>query len=203
MRHAGLARCDLAANYWAEPAQSHCPRTHEPVQQSPPRVHFAPKIAQVEPSVSQRAGLPAQVPAQHSSFVAHAAPAGMHADAQTGTPASFGVHAPWQHVSSAAQGAPRGRQGPAPNSQRDVVGSHPPQQGGTALPEQLSPAARQSAAASLHTPSGVAHCPEQQSLSAVHGSPEIVQSVFPHAPAVQPREQQSDAWLHGVPSTRQ
>jgi hypothetical protein len=85
-----------------------------------------------------------------------------------------------------------------------VAGSQPPQQGGTVIIiAHVSPAPRQSAAAGRQRPSGVAHCPEQQSLSAVHGLPAIVQTEFPHTPALQPSEQQSEAWVHGAPLTRQ
>jgi hypothetical protein len=159
--------------------------------------------AQAEPSVSHRAGLPAQVPAQHSSFVVHGAPAPTHVDAHTEMPASPALQEPLQHVSSPAQGAPRGRHGPGPNSQREEVESQPLQQGRTLVLEHVSPAPRHSAAASRHTPSGVAHCPEQQSLLAVQGLPATVQRVAPQAPPLHPREQQSDGTVHGVPSTRQ
>jgi len=160
-------------------------------------------IAQVEPALSHRAGLPAQFPAQHSSLVAQVAPVARHAEVHTGTPASSAVHEPSQHVSSLAHGAPRGRHGPGPNSQREVAGSQPPQQGGMLIPVHASPSARQSAAASVQTPSAIGHSPEQQSPSAVHGVPSTAHSVAPQVPALHPSEQQSDARLQDAPSTRQ
>ena len=166
-------------------------------------------IAHVELPLSHRSGFPAQVPAQHSSFVEQAIPAAVQADVHTGIPASFAVHDPAQHVSEAAHGAPRGRHGPAPNSHRDVTGSQLShgQQGGMLSFEHASPAARHNEGARLQTPTEVpgrtAHSPEQQSPLTAQGSPATLHSAGPHVPLLQPREQQSEALVHGAPLTRQ
>jgi hypothetical protein len=189
--------------YGVAAVQAHVSRTHDSLQQSLPSVQVAPTRAQVELPLLHRGGVPAQVPAQHSSFVVQEAPTSMQAEVQTDSPPSPGTQVPSQQVSPLAQGAPRGRHGPGPNSHRPLVGSHPTQHGGTALVAHDSPVALQSAAASRHTPSGVAHSPEQQSPFVVHGLPAIAQSVAPHVPALHPSEQQSEASVHCAPSTRQ
>jgi hypothetical protein len=180
----------------------HVPATHDPVQQSPPSLHVAPMIAQLE-GVWHLSGFPAHVPAQHSSLVAHDAPSAMQADVHTAMPCGLAVHEPLQHVSEVSHGAPRGRHGPGPKSQRLLTGSQLPQQGGTDAFVQISPVARHTVAASVHTPSVVSHSPEQQSLSRVHVVPAVEHSVEPHVPLLQPREQQSEAEVHGEPSMRQ
>jgi hypothetical protein len=175
--------------------------THDPVQQSVPVTQGAPIILQLEGALSHFSGFPAHVPAQHSSLVAHAPPAAMHVDVQAVTPAELAVQVPLQQVSPAAQGAPRGRQGPAPKSQRPLAESQSPQQGGMSAPVHVSPLSRHSARASEHSPS--THVFEQQSPSVLHELPAVVQSVVPHVPLLQPREQQSVADVQGAPSTRQ
>jgi hypothetical protein len=175
--------------------------THDPVQQSVPVAHDAPMILQVEAALWHFSGFPAQVPAQHSSLVAQASPAATHVDVQTVTPAELAVHVPSQHVSPAAQGAPRGRHGPEPKSQRPLTESQAPQQGGIAAPVHVSPVSRHSDGASEQNPS--THVFEQQSPLVLHVLPAVVQSVVPHVPPLQPREQQSVAAVQGAPSTRQ
>jgi hypothetical protein len=191
--------------YWGGATQPHTCATHDPVQQSVPAVHEEPMIAQLEVPLSHRSGLPAQPPLQHSSLVAQEAPAVMQVEVQTSMPAELGEQVPSQHVSPVAQGAPRGRQGPGPKSQRPLTGSHSLQHGGIEVLMHVSPVARQIEAARAHalTPSALAHSPEQQSPSVLHGLPTVVQSVVPHTPLLQPREQQSVAAVHAVPSTRQ
>ena len=165
-------------------------------------------MAQVGVPVSHWDGSPAQVPAQHSSFVVHAWPAPMHADVQTGTPASSALQAPSQQVSPAPHGAPRGRQAPGPKAQRDVAGSQlPEQQGGTLSFEHVSPVERQTEGARLQRPAGIpgriAQTPEQQSPSTMHGLPATAHSAGPQLPLSQPSEQQSVASVQGAPFTRQ
>ena len=185
--------------------QPHFSMTHDPVQQSVPMVHEEPMIAQVEVPFSHLSGLPAQLPAQHSSLVAQEAPPAMQVEVQTSIPAELGEQVPSQHVSPPPQGAPRGRQGPGPKAQRPLTGSQSPQHGGIEVLMHVSPVARQIDAARVHAPmpSALAHTPEQQSPSVLHELPAGVQSVGPHVPLLQPREQQSVAAVHAAPSTRQ
>jgi hypothetical protein len=166
-------------------------------------LHDAPTIAQVGVPFTHRLGVPAQVPAQHSSLVVQESPVATHADVQTETPASPASHVPLQQVSLASQGALRGRQGPGPKSHRPLVMSQFPQHWGNDTEEQYSPGVRHEAAARMQRPSALSHSPEQQSLSMVQGSPSTVHSVVPHTPLLHPREQQSDASEHGEPFTRQ
>jgi hypothetical protein len=173
------------------------------VQQSVAVEQVAPMIAQLEGPFSHRRGFPAQLPVQHSSLVVQDAPAAMQAEVQTAAPAALAVQEPLQQVSPEAHGAPRGRQGPGPKSQRPLAGSQSPQQSGMELFEQLSPVERQSAGASVHTPSAPGHSFEQQSPSTLQGVPSIAQSAAPHVPALHPSEQQSVAALQGAPSTTQ